>query len=373
LAQEVGAAQKDIAMFDSTPEPLDLDDFKLSLGFAPAVEFNAEGGLRWGTMWQELEARWKAVLHLEITIDNLRISSKDLLAKMAVLLQRTLPAEEKANYPAADLVQWIKAQTRVHFTLPKLKDFIRRATCATDTPQRTRFHEFFESADGFSTSAREMDHILEELEGMRKRLEVLSTRGWTVCSEGQSVSADLQGALKRLRPAKWQQLEARWKAGLGLEAAIETLRIRLKGVCKEMEASLKTGLTSEEKPNASAADLSEWSKAKSRVHLSLPKAQNFIQRASWATVIPDRRTLTEFFKSADGVFAPNREIDQMLERLEALRRDLQVLSAQGWAISDECKSVTATVQGSLEKLQKNSAARSAQKRRATRARLGLCS
>jgi hypothetical protein len=171
-----------------------------------------------------------------------------------------------------------------------------------------------------------------------------------------------------MRPAKWQQLEARWRGVLGLEATIETLRIRLKALWAEMEASLKMPLPAQEKLHASAADVSQWTKAKARVYSTLPRAKDFVRRATWATGTPERKRLGEFFKHADGFSIPCTERDEMLEELEVLRQNLQNLSTRGWAVSNECKLVSADIQQALSKLQSSSAARGAQKRGATRAR-----
>src|SRR5258708_7213286 len=65
--------------------------------------------------------------------------------------------------------------------------------------------------------------------------------------------------------AKWQDLEARWNAILGLEAAIDTLRIRMESLRAEMETGSKRTLTTDEKVHALNADVAQWNKAKSRV------------------------------------------------------------------------------------------------------------
>src|SRR3984893_1936233 len=241
--------------FDLTAEVLDLDEFKRSLGFAPAVEFNAEGGSRWAAKWDQLEARWNAVLVLEATIDTLRTRLNGISGEMEVSLRKVLTTEEKPQASAADLAQWTKAKSRVHLILPKARDFIQRAAWTKDTPERQRLDEFLlKNADGVSTPAREMDQVLEELELLLENLKLLTAQGCSVSNECKSVWADVQVALRRMRPAKWQQLEARWRGVLGLEATIETLRIRLKALWAEMEASLKTPLPAQEKLHASAAD-----------------------------------------------------------------------------------------------------------------------
>ena len=165
--------------------------------------------------------------------------------------------------------------------------------------------------------------------------------------------------------AKCQDMEARWKAILGLEAGIDTLRISMEGLRTEMEASLKRMLTAEEKLNALAADLVQWNKAKSRVHYALPKAGEFIHRAIWAKGTPERKRLDEFFKNPIGPHLPFPEIDQVLEELEIWRKDRQVFSTQGATVYQECKGIVADVERALRTLQRNAAARPAKKKGAT--------
>jgi hypothetical protein len=168
--------------------------------------------------------------------------------------------------------------------------------------------------------------------------------------------------------AKWQDLEARWKGIWGLEATLDTLRISMEGVRAEMEGLLKRMLTTEEKLHALAADVAQWNKAKNRVHYALPKAKEFIHRATWAKGTPERKRLDEFFKNPIGAHLPLPEIDQVLEELEFWRKDLQVLSGQGVTVYQECKSISADVEAALRNLQRNAAARPAKKKGATGAK-----
>jgi chaperonin cofactor prefoldin len=164
--------------------------------------------------------------------------------------------------------------------------------------------------------------------------------------------------------AKWQDLEARWKAILGLEAATDTLRISMEGLRAELEALSRQPLTGDEKLHALAADVVQWNKAKSRIHHTLPKAREFIHRATWALGTPERKKLEEFFKDHTGPDIPLSQMDEVLEQVENLQKDRQVLSAQGTAVYQECKSVSAEVQGALRTLQRNAAANASRKKRA---------
>src|SRR5262245_29289337 len=142
----------------------------------------------------------------------------------------------------------------------------------------------------------------------------------------QPPSKPNEGDEPEIASAKWQEIEPRWKAILGLEATIDTLRINMEALRTEMEASFRRTLTGDEKLNALSNDVVQWNKAKSRVHYALPKAKEFIHRAIWAKGIPERKRLDEFFKNPIGPHLHPEEVDKVLEELENLRKDRQVLS-----------------------------------------------
>lgn len=163
----------------------------------------------------------------------------------------------------------------------------------------------------------------------------------------------------------WQVLEARWKAILGLEATMDTVRIQMEGLKAEMEASLKKTLTMEEKLHALRADVAQWTKAKNRVHHALPKVKEFIHRSIWALGAPERKQLEELYKNHIQPQIPFPQMDKVLEQLEYLQKDRQILSAHGGTVYHECKSIAAAVQGALRTLQSNAAANAHQKKGAT--------
>jgi hypothetical protein len=165
--------------------------------------------------------------------------------------------------------------------------------------------------------------------------------------------------------AKWQDLEARWKAILGVEAAIETMRLRMDSLRAEMEASFKKTLTTEEKVHAFNADVAQWNKAKSRAHYVLPKAREFIHRATWAGTTPERKKLGQLYKEHIRPQIPFPHWDKVPNELENLLKDRQVLSAHGVTVFQECQSVFAYIQETLRTLQVNAAANVRKKRAAT--------
>jgi hypothetical protein len=180
------------------------------------------------------------------------------------------------------------------------------------------------------------------------------------------VVAPKESGESEIPAAKWQDLEARWNAILGLEASIETLRLRMEGLRAEMEASSKERLTTDEKVHALNADVVQWNKAKSRAHYALPKVTEFIHRATWALGTPERKQLGELFKNPTGPHVPFPQMDKVPEQLEYLLKDRQVLSTQGATVCQECQSISSEIQGALRTLRSNAAANARNKMAATR-------
>jgi hypothetical protein len=165
--------------------------------------------------------------------------------------------------------------------------------------------------------------------------------------------------------AEWQDLESRWKTILGLEASVDTMRKSMEGLRLELEASMRRALTADEKVYSLAADVVQWNKAKSRAHYALPKASEFIHRATWAAGTPERKRLGEVFKEPIGTHAPLPPAEEVVPELEMLRKDRQVLSTKGAAVFQECKAISADIQSALRRLQGNAATRMSQKKGGT--------
>jgi hypothetical protein len=175
-------------------------------------------------------------------------------------------------------------------------------------------------------------------------------------------TAPREGGEPEIPSANWQALERRWKAILGSEAAIAHLRLRVEALQAEMTASLNRTLATEEKTYSLNADVAKWNKAKGRAHYVLPKAAEFIHRATWATGTPERKKLAELFKNDARPDVPLSQVDKLAQELDRLLKVRQVLSAQGTTVWQECKRVTAEVQGALRTLQSNAAANALRKR-----------
>ena len=171
-----------------------------------------------------------------------------------------------------------------------------------------------------------------------------------------------EGREPEIPEEKWQDLEARWKAILDLEAGVETLRISMEGLRSEMETASRRALTTDEKLHALSADVLQWNKAKSRIHYSLPKAREFIHRSTWAVGAPERKKLEALVKDHIRPRIPFPHMDKAAEELESLLKDRQVLTAHGTAIHRECKGVVADVQAALRTLQSSAAAQATKSR-----------
>lgn len=170
------------------------------------------------------------------------------------------------------------------------------------------------------------------------------------------VAASEDSAETEIPLGRWQEMEARWNAILGLEVTVDTLRQRMEGLRTQMESASRQTLTADEKVHALNADVLQWNKAKSRVHHALPKIREFIHRATWALGLPERKKLEEIVKNHIQPRIPSAEIEKVPEQLEHLLKDRQSLSAHGVAVCQECQGISAEIQSALRTLQSNAAA-----------------
>jgi len=149
--------------------------------------------------WQDLVARWNAILGQEATIETFRISMEGLRSEMEASMKRTFTSEEKLHALNADVAQWNKAKSRVHYALPKMREFIHRATWANGLPERKKLEELFKNDIRPSISLAEIDKVREQLENLLKDRQILSSQGASVYQECKSIAADVQGALRTLQ------------------------------------------------------------------------------------------------------------------------------------------------------------------------------
>lgn len=149
--------------------------------------------------WQALDASWKAILGLEVSIDTLRLSMDGLRSEMEGQFKRTLSVEEKVHALQADMAQWTKGKNRVHYALPKVREFVHRATWALAVPERKRLEDVVKKYIEPRVPFPEIDEVRDQLGHLHKDRQVLFAQGNTVNQECRGILAEIQRALSTLQ------------------------------------------------------------------------------------------------------------------------------------------------------------------------------
>lgn len=149
--------------------------------------------------WQALEARWNAILGIEASVDTLRISMEGLLSEMDGASRRSLNTDEKVNALNADVAQWNKSKSRLLYSMPKLREYIHRATWAAGTPERKKLGELFDTVVKQRIVIPNIQQLFAQLEMLLKDRQVLSSLGVGVYQECKSAAADAQTTLRTLQ------------------------------------------------------------------------------------------------------------------------------------------------------------------------------
>src|SRR5213080_4566977 len=111
-----------------------------------------------------------------------------LRAEMEAAASRALTPDEKVHALNADVAQWNKAKSRVHFALPKAREFIHRSTWAAGTPDRKMLEEGFKNHIRPRVPFPQVDQVVGQLENLLKDRQVLSSHGASVYQECKSIS-----------------------------------------------------------------------------------------------------------------------------------------------------------------------------------------
>jgi hypothetical protein len=149
--------------------------------------------------WQALEAIWKTILGLEASIDTSRMGMESLRSEMETAYKQTLPVEDKLHAFQADVAQWNKAKSRVHYALPKVREFIHRATFALAVPERKRLDEIYRNHIEPRVPLPDLDKLREQLEHLQKDRQVLFAQGNAVYQECRGITSEIQRALSTLQ------------------------------------------------------------------------------------------------------------------------------------------------------------------------------
>ena len=148
--------------------------------------------------WQYLEGRWEAILNVESSVNAMRLSAESLRIEMESSARKTLVLEEKANALSADMVFWNKAKNRIRFAVPKLREFIHRATWAAGAAERKQVEEYVLGHVRPRISMPEPDRVVALFDSLLKNRQVLAAQGVLVAQEGRSILNEVEGALRTL-------------------------------------------------------------------------------------------------------------------------------------------------------------------------------
>lgn len=149
--------------------------------------------------WRKLEARWNTIIALEVNIDTMRLRMESLRAEVESASNKSMTSEEKMHAMNADVAQWTKAKSRAKFAVPKIKEFVHRATWALGSPERKKVEDLFKSRLPSPSIYSELDAIAQQLENLFKDRQILAAQGMTGYQEGKNSSADVAGAYRTLQ------------------------------------------------------------------------------------------------------------------------------------------------------------------------------
>lgn len=149
--------------------------------------------------WQALDALWKAILVLEASIDAARLGLDGTRAELEAAFKKALTVEEKVHALQSDVAQWTKAKTRIHHALPKVREFVHRATWALAVPERKALDDIYRVHIEPRNPLPEVGPVRERLEHLQKDRQVLVAQGNAVSQECRGILADVQRALGGLQ------------------------------------------------------------------------------------------------------------------------------------------------------------------------------
>lgn len=141
--------------------------------------------------WQELQARWNTILGMEVTIDTLRQRMESLRGEIESESARAMSTDEKINAMNADVAQWNKAKSRARYVLPRIKEYIHRATWVLGTPERKNLDEIFRKDAECPVNLAELDR---ELQILLKDRQILAAQGTTCHHEGRSSCDEIKNS-----------------------------------------------------------------------------------------------------------------------------------------------------------------------------------
>ena len=138
------------------------------------------------------------VLGLEISPANVAIARENAVTNGVSGRVDFILSDSYAPISPADRAALDQLAGRVHFVLPKVKEFVHRATWAPALPERKRLEEVFRNHVEPRVPFPEVDKVREELEHLLKARQVLFAQGSSVAQECRSITSEINRTLSTL-------------------------------------------------------------------------------------------------------------------------------------------------------------------------------
>jgi hypothetical protein len=148
--------------------------------------------------WQSLDALWSAILGLEAGVDALPRHGRSA-GRDGGRVPLAAGGEGEAHALQAGIAQWTRAMSRLHHALPKVREFIHRATWAAAAAERKRLGELVRDHVEPRVPLPGVGRVRERLEHLQKDRQVLAAQGNAVAHECRGVLAKVQRPLGTLQ------------------------------------------------------------------------------------------------------------------------------------------------------------------------------
>ncbi|HMO36317.1 MAG TPA: hypothetical protein PKA06_09760 [Gemmatales bacterium] len=151
------------------------------------------------SLGQTISMLWNSILGIESTVDSLRQRMESLRGEMESVTKASLTSDEKLHAPNLDVAEWNKAKSRCRYVLPKVKEFIHRATWAMGTPERKKLTDLFKLESEAQTLEQPPPNLLEDLQNLLKDRQILSAQGVSAYQEGRASCDEVKKSLQTLK------------------------------------------------------------------------------------------------------------------------------------------------------------------------------
>jgi hypothetical protein len=113
--------------------------------------------------------------------------------------KQQLGVEDRMHALQADVQEWTKSKSRVHYALPRVREFIHRANLVQADPERKRLEVLYENHIEPRAPFPRMDHELSQMEHMIKDRQGLLAQGNSTSQDARGILAEIQRTLGTLQ------------------------------------------------------------------------------------------------------------------------------------------------------------------------------